>query len=248
MANRVPPSSPTPPPTPRAPEAPTVASKPNAVSHDGARGFAEENVTKVRGQGAVSPVRTSSLKAAPNEAQNIATTRVDVGELRAALRASKRSDPPSPSRPGSTPPETARGDDLARKLDALAEASLEAPRVPTDLALPPTPRMPANPSPEPPDQALEFGSSSEQAPRPLPKAEIPQAARAHEEVGPSSEVPSTKRSSTAPPLDAHRTRTLAYAYAAAAVVVLVAAFLAFFVASGGSFARMKETLLALFGH
>lgn len=239
MANRVPPSSPTPatdPPTPRAPEAPAETREARAISHGGAAGFADESATKVRGQGAVSPVRTSSLSS-PDEAHNAATTRVAVGELRAALRASKRSDPPGPASPGSTRPETARGDALARKLDALDEVA-------SDPELPPTPRMPSNPSLAPPDErAIAFDSCSEAAPRPLSHADI-------EELGggPSSEVPSTKRSSTAPPLDAGRARNTAYAYVVATLVVLLGAFLGLFVASGGSFARMMETLLSLVGH
>lgn len=245
MANRVPPSSPPP------PQPPPDDARDRADANAEPR-FAEESVTKVRGQGAVSPVRTTSLKSSLGEAQNIPTTRVDVSELRAALRASKRSDPPeagrprSPSNPGSVPPETARGSDaLARKLDALAQASLEAPRVPADLAVPPTPRMPSNPSLEPPDErALGFGSRSEAGPRPLSHAEVEALG-----AGPSSEVPSTKRSSTAPALraiDAGKTSSLRYVVAA--LVVVGAGFLGLLVASGGSFTRMGQALRGLFGH
>jgi hypothetical protein len=239
MANRVPPSSSPPPPG---------ASEERADANAEPR-FAEESITKVRGQGAVSPVRTTSLKSSLGEAQNVPTTRVDVSELRAALRASKRSDPPepgrprSPSNPGSMPPETARGSDaLARKLDALALASLEAPRVPADLAVPPTPRMPSNPSLEPPDErALGFGSRSEAGPRPLSHAEVEALG-----TGPSSEVPSTKRSSTAPALARSR-KPGALRYVIALGVVLGAGFLGLLVASGGSFARMGQALRGLFG-
>lgn len=238
MANR-PPSSPPPPDDAR-----------DRADANAEPRFTEESITKVRGQGAVSPVRTTSLKSSLGEAQNIPTTRVDVSELRAALRASKRSDPPepgrprSPSHPGSVPPETARGSDaLARKLDALAQASLEAPRVPADLAVPPTPRMPSNPSLEPPDErALGFGSRSEAGPRPLSHAEVEALA-----AGPSSEVPSTKRSSTAPALRA-KPRTGGLRYVVAALVVVGAGFLGLLVASGGSFTRMGQALRGLFAH